>query len=30
MFEKCDWAGGYLYARWYTFSSSLLVLYGQH
>ena len=30
MFEKCDWAGGYLYKRWYTFSSFLLVLSGQH
>ena len=30
LLENADWAGGYLYARWYTLSSSLLVLYGQH
>ena len=30
LMENADWAGGYLYARWYTSSSFLLVLYGQH
>jgi len=30
LLENADWAGGYLYQRWYTFSSFLLVLYGQH
>jgi len=30
LLANADWAGGYLYARWYTLLSSLLVLYGQH
>ena len=30
LLENADWAGGYLYQRWYTSSSFLLVLYGQH
>ena len=30
LMENADWAGGYLYVRWYTSLSSLLVLYGQH
>ena len=30
LLQHADWAGGYLYVRWYTLLSSLLVLYGQH